>query len=263
MNVDELLTRGVAEVIVESELRAKLASGRKLRFKQGFDPSKPEMHIGHAVGLRKLRQFQDLGHEVVLIVGDWTAQIGDPSGKDESRPRLDAATVADNARSYMDQFFRIVDRERTEVRWQSEWFGTFTLESTFNLVGRFTLAQMLAHETFRKRYDTGSPITMLELDVPDAAGLRLRCDQSRCGVRRHGPEVQYSGGSRTDGGPGDGAAAGAAGAVDSRHRRQPQDGQVAGQYDRHNSTAGGNVRQADVAERQRDAAVLRGADQCA
>ncbi len=185
MNMDELLRRGVSEVIVESELRAKLASGRKLRFKQGFDPSKPDMHIGHAVGLRKLRQFQDLGHEVVLIVGDWTAQIGDPSGKDESRPRLDAATVADNARSYMEQFFRIVDRERTEVRWQSEWFGTFTLEGTFNLVGRFTLAQMLAHETFRKRYDSGRPITMLELDVPDAAGLRLGGDQGRCGVRRH------------------------------------------------------------------------------
>jgi tyrosyl-tRNA synthetase len=166
MNLDEVLTRGVAEIIVEADLRAKLASGRKLRLKQGFDPSKPDMHIGHAVGLRKLRQFQELGHEVVLIVGDWTAQIGDPSGKDESRPRLDAAAVASNARSYMEQFFQIVDRDRTEVRWQSEWYGEFSLEQTFNLAGRFTLAQMLAHETFRKRYEAGNPVTMLELMYP-------------------------------------------------------------------------------------------------
>src|SRR5919199_5168311 len=96
-DIDELLTRGIAEVLVESELRAKLKSGRMLRLKQGFDPSRPHMTIGNAVGLRKLRKFQDLGHEVVLIVGDWTARIGDPSGKDESRPRLDAALVQANA----------------------------------------------------------------------------------------------------------------------------------------------------------------------
>ena len=92
-DIDELLTRGIAEVLVEKELRAKLASGRKLRLKQGFDPSRPHMTIGNAVGLRKLRKFQDLGHEVVLIVGDWTAQIGDPSGRDETRPRLTREVV--------------------------------------------------------------------------------------------------------------------------------------------------------------------------
>src|SRR5919206_3044578 len=104
MDIDQLLTRGVAEVIVEAELREKLKSGRKLRLKQGFDPSKPLMHIGHAVGLRKLRKFQELGHQVVLIVGDWTARIGDPSGKDETRPRLPAEVVQQNARTYMEQF---------------------------------------------------------------------------------------------------------------------------------------------------------------
>lgn len=166
MELGELLTRGVAEVIVEAELREKLQSGRKLRLKQGFDPSKPDMHIGHAVGLRKLRKFQDLGHEVVLIVGDWTARIGDPSGKDETRPQLSAETVKSNAQTYMEQFFRIVDRDRTEVRWQSEWFGTFTLENAFNLAARFTLAQMLSHETFRKRYESGAALTMLELMYP-------------------------------------------------------------------------------------------------
>ncbi|GIV89204.1 MAG: tyrosine--tRNA ligase [Chloroflexus sp.] len=166
MDLSELLSRGVAEVIVESELRARLQSGTPLRLKQGFDPTKPDMHIGHAVGLRKLRAFQELGHQVVLIVGDWTAQIGDPSGRDETRARLSAAEVRANAETYMEQFFRVVDRQRTEVRWQSEWFGQFTLENALDLAGRFTLAQMLSHETFRKRYETGAPLTILELMYP-------------------------------------------------------------------------------------------------
>jgi tyrosyl-tRNA synthetase len=164
--IDDLFTRGVAEVIIESELRERVERGDKLRLKQGFDPSRPDMHIGHAVGLRKLRKFQELGHTVVLIVGDWTAQIGDPSGRDETRPRLTADIVKQNAQTYMEQFFRIVDRSQTEVRWQSEWFGTFTLENALELAGRFTLAQMLAHETFRKRYEEGAALTILELMYP-------------------------------------------------------------------------------------------------
>lgn len=168
--IDELLTRGVAEVLVATELRAKLQSGRKLRLKQGFDPTKPQMHIGHAVGLRKLRTFQELGHQVVLIVGDWTAQIGDPSGRDETRPRLTAEIVQANARTYMEQFFKVVDREQTEVRWQSEWFGEFKLVDALDLAGRFTLAQMLAHETFRKRYEEGARLSILELMYPMLQG---------------------------------------------------------------------------------------------
>jgi len=170
MDIDQLLTRGVAEVIVEAELRAKLKSGRKLRLKQGFDPTKPYMHIGHSVGLRKLRKFQELGHQVVLIVGDWTAQIGDPSGRDETRPRLTAEVVQENARIFMDQFFRVVDRDRTEVRWQSEWFGNFSLANALDLAGRFTLGQMLQHETFRKRYEEGGKLTILELMYPMLQG---------------------------------------------------------------------------------------------
>jgi tyrosyl-tRNA synthetase len=168
--IDELLTRGVAEVIVEAELRAKLKSGRKLRLKQGFDPTKPHMHIGHAVGLRKLRKFQELGHKVVLIVGDWTAQIGDPSGRDETRPRLSAEVVQQNATIFMEQFFKVVDRSQTEVRWQSEWFSTFDLASALDLAGRFTLGQMLSHETFRKRYEEGGKLTILELMYPMLQG---------------------------------------------------------------------------------------------
>ncbi|MFN5935761.1 MAG: tyrosine--tRNA ligase [Roseiflexaceae bacterium] len=166
----ELLTRGVAEIIVESELRAKLNAGKKLRLKQGFDPSRADMHIGHAVGLRKLKNFQDLGHTMVLIVGDWTAQLGDPSGRDATRPRLTAEKVRENAQTYMEQFFRVIDRDKTEIRWQSEWFGKFTLENALDLAGRFTLAHMLSHDTFRKRYEAGAPLTILELMYPMLQG---------------------------------------------------------------------------------------------
>ncbi len=165
-DLDRLLRRGVAEIIVEEELRAKLASGRPLRLKLGFDPSKPDLHVGHAVVLRKIRQFQDLGHQVVLIVGDWTAQIGDPSGRDVSRQMLTPEEVRENAQTYMDQFFLIVDRERTEVRWQTEWFGSFTLADVFRLTSRFTLAQMMQHETFRKRYEEGRALSLMELLYP-------------------------------------------------------------------------------------------------
>jgi tyrosyl-tRNA synthetase len=167
---EELLTRGVAEIIVESELRAKLNAGKKLRLKQGFDPSRPDMHIGHAVGLRKLKKFQELGHTIVLIVGDWTAQIGDPSGRDITRPRLTAEKVRENALTYMEQFFRVIDRDKTEIRWQSEWFGQFKLENALDLAGRFTLAHMLSHDTFRKRYEAGQSLTILELMYPMLQG---------------------------------------------------------------------------------------------
>lgn len=166
LSLDHILKRGVAEIISESSLRTRLNSGKPLRLKQGFDPSKPDLHVGHAVGLRKLRQFQELGHTVVLIVGDWTAQIGDPSGRDEARTMLTAQQVKANADTYMQQFFHIVDRSRTEVRWQSEWFGRFSLESVFHLAKHFTLADMLEHETFDKRFKAGQPLSLIELMYP-------------------------------------------------------------------------------------------------
>ena len=142
--LDKILTRGVTEVIVEEDLRRMLETGKPLRLKEGFDPSRPDIHLGHVVGLRKLRQFQDLGHQVVLIVGDWTAQIGDPSGQSQMRTMLSAEEVRANAETYMKQFFKVVDREKTEVRWQSEWFGNFKLEDIISLTSKFTVAQMLA-----------------------------------------------------------------------------------------------------------------------
>jgi tyrosyl-tRNA synthetase len=161
-----LLKRGVSEIISEEELEKLLNSGKKLRLKEGFDPSSTDIHMGHMVGLRKLRQFQELGHQVVLIVGDWTAQIGDPSGASVTRPMLTAEKVKENAETYMKQFFRIVDKEKTEVRWQSEWFGKFSLADVIKLTSKFTVAQFLAREDFNNRFKAGKPITITELLYP-------------------------------------------------------------------------------------------------
>ncbi|HJX36738.1 MAG TPA: tyrosine--tRNA ligase [Dehalococcoidales bacterium] len=161
-----LLKRGVSEIISEEELTKLLNSGKKLRLKEGFDPSSTDIHMGHMVGLRKLRQFQDLGHQVVLIVGDWTAQIGDPSGASVTRPMLTAEKVKENAETYMKQFFRVVDREKTEVRWQSEWFGNFSLADVIKLTSKFTVAQFLAREDFNNRFKAGKPIAITEFMYP-------------------------------------------------------------------------------------------------
>jgi len=163
---NSLLRRGVAEVIVEPELVELLESGKPLKLKQGFDPSCPDIHLGHTVGLRKLRQFQELGHQVILIVGDWTAQIGDPSGQTITRPMLSPQEVKENAETYMKQFFKVVDKEKTQVRWQSEWFGKFGLEDVIKLAGKFTVAQMLARDDFNKRYTGGRPIAITEFLYP-------------------------------------------------------------------------------------------------
>ena len=135
-----LLKRGVAETIIEDELVKLLESGIMLRLKQGFDPSCPDIHLGHVVGLRKLRHFQERGHKVILIVGDWTAQIGDPSGQSVTRSMLTSEEVMANAQTYMDQFFKVVDKDKTEVRWQSEWFGDFRLDDVIKLTSKFTVA---------------------------------------------------------------------------------------------------------------------------
>ena len=167
-NIDfnRLLKRGVAEVIVEEELVARLKKGDRLRLKEGFDPSSTDIHLGHMVGLRKLRQFQEMGHQVVLIVGDWTAQIGDPTGQSVTRPVLTYEQVRTNAETYMQQFFKIVDKSRTEVRWQSDWFGKFTLADVLKLTSRFTIAQFLARDDFSKRFAANKPITLTEFMYP-------------------------------------------------------------------------------------------------
>jgi tyrosyl-tRNA synthetase len=167
-DLKRLLKRGVSQIIDEDELVKMLQSGKPLRLKQGFDPSFTDIHMGHVVGLRKLRQFQEFGHKVILIVGDWTARIGDPTGRSATRPMLTAEQVRFNASTYMEQFFRIVDREKTEVRWQSTWFdkGKFGLDDIIRLTSKFTVAQFLAREDFARRYSEGLPIAITELLYP-------------------------------------------------------------------------------------------------
>lgn len=178
IQLDTILKRGVAEIIIEDELRQRFKSGDKLRLKEGFDPSSPDIHLGHMVGLRKLRQFQEMGHQVILIVGDWTAQIGDPSGQSVTRPILTAEQVKANALTYMQQFFKIVDRSRTEVRWQSEWYSQFNLEDVLKLTSRFTIAQFLARDDFNKRFSAGKPITLTEFIYPLLQAYDSVCIQS-------------------------------------------------------------------------------------
>ncbi len=164
--IDWLTQRAVAEIIPHDAFVKALKSGKALRLKMGFDPSAPDLTIGHAVGLRKLRQLQEFGHTVVIIVGDWTAQIGDPSGESKTRPMLSAEQVTANAETYLAQFFKIIDREKTEVRRQSEWFGDFGLAEVVRLAARFTVAQMLERADFAERYQRQQPIGVHELLYP-------------------------------------------------------------------------------------------------
>ena len=143
-----------------------LQAGKPLRLKMGFDPSRPDIHLGHVVGLRKLHQLQELGHQVILIVGDWTAQIGAPSGQSAPRPVLTHDEVISNAESYLRQFFKVVDKDRTQVEWQSEWFGKFGLADVLRLTGKFTVAQFLQRDDFAKRFQEQRPIAITELLYP-------------------------------------------------------------------------------------------------
>ena len=199
-----ILKRGVAEVITEPELMKLLNSGRSLTLKQGFDPSAPDIHLGHVVGLRKLRQFQELGHKVTLIVGDWTARIGDPSGQSATRPMLSPEEVERNAQTYMEQFFKVVDKDKTELRWQNEWFSQFNLDDIIRLTRRFTVAQLLAREDFNKRYNSGNPISLTEMLYPLLQGydsVAIKADVEFGGLDQKfncllGRELQQSTGQR-------------------------------------------------------------------
>ena len=164
--LDTIVNRGVSDIISREEFVRLLQSDRPLRLKMGFDPSRPDIHLGHVVGLRKLRQLQDLGHRVILIVGDWTAQIGDPSGQSATRPMLTHEQVMENAQSYLRQFFKVVDQDRTQVVEQSEWFGNFTLADVISLTGRFTVAQFLQRADFAQRFAEQRPIALTEMLYP-------------------------------------------------------------------------------------------------
>ena len=175
--VDEQLAyikKGSAEIVKESELRSKLeksfASGKPLRVKAGFDPTAPDLHLGHTVLLRKLKHFQDLGHTVIFLIGDFTGMIGDPTGRSATRPPLSAEEIMRNAKTYMAQVFKILSQAKTETRFNSEWFDKMKPADWIRLTAKFTVSQMLEREDFHKRFQEEKPIAMHELLYPLAQG---------------------------------------------------------------------------------------------
>jgi tyrosyl-tRNA synthetase len=179
----EALTSCTIEVLPADEFCAKLLrsrrDGRPLRIKYGADPSAPDIHLGHSVPIRKLRQFQDLGHQVVFLIGDYTARIGDPSGKNAARPRLTKDEVNANARTYLDQIFKILDHEKTEVVFNSSWLEQMDVSATIELMGKYTVSQMLEREDFHRRFEKETPIYIHEFIYPLLQGydsIAMRAD---------------------------------------------------------------------------------------
>lgn len=175
----ELLKRGSAQILSEAELLTKLRRGTPLNIKLGVDPTAPDIHLGFTVALTKLRQFQDLGHQAILIIGDFTAMIGDPSGRSKTRPQLTHDQVMDNARSFQQQAFKILDPERTRTVFNGEWFEIMTFQQVMKLNGRVTLQQMLQREDFKGRVERHEPVHLHEIQYPIMQGwdsVKVRAD---------------------------------------------------------------------------------------
>ena len=179
----ELLAKGVVDLIEKNDLKAKLArskkEGKPLTVKVGFDPTAPDIHLGHTVVIRKMKHFQQLGHRVIFLIGDFTGMIGDPTGKKATRPALTKEEVQQNAETYQRQVFKILDPEKTEIRFNSEWLGALGAEGMVRLAAKYTLARVLERDDFRKRFDAKQPIAIHELLYPLAQGydsVALQCD---------------------------------------------------------------------------------------
>ena len=164
------IKRGTDEILTESDLKQKLESGKQLTVKAGFDPTAPDLHLGHTVLINKLRHFQDLGHKVIFLIGDFTGQIGDPSGKNKTRPTLTKEEVAENAKSYKDQVFKILKKDLTEVRFNSEWCKDLGAEGLIDLASRYNVARMLERDDFNKRYTSNQSIAVHEFLYPLVQG---------------------------------------------------------------------------------------------
>jgi tyrosyl-tRNA synthetase len=166
----EVFRRGADEILVESELASKLARGKPLRIKEGFDPTRPDLHLGHTVQFNKLRQLQDLGHHIIFVIGDFTGMIGDPTGRNVTRPALSREEIEANAKTYTDQAFLILDREKTEVAFNSKWLLPLGADGMIKLAARYTVARMLERDDFGNRYRNGQPIAIHEFLYPLAQG---------------------------------------------------------------------------------------------
>ena len=156
----ELIRRGTAEIISEEDLIAKLKENRPLNVKAGFDPTAPDLHLGHTVVLQKMKHFQELGHNVTFLIGDFTGMIGDPTGKSETRKPLTKEQVLANAETYKEQVFKILDPEKTKICFNSSWLEPMTMKETLSLMAKFTVARIIERDDFKKRYKAGEPIGM-------------------------------------------------------------------------------------------------------
>jgi tyrosyl-tRNA synthetase len=165
-DVFEKIKRGTNEIISIEELEKKFSSGRKLRIKLGVDPTAPDLHLGHTVIINKLKTFQDLGHQIIFLIGDFTARIGDPSGRSETRPIMTEEQIQTNIKTYTDQVFKILDKEKTEIAYNSNWLGALGINGLLNLAAKSTVAQMLVRDDFEKRYKEDRPISIVEFLYP-------------------------------------------------------------------------------------------------
>jgi tyrosyl-tRNA synthetase len=164
------LKRGTTEILLESELLTKLRRAKPLRVKAGFDPTAPDLHLGHTVLINKMRRFQDFGHDVIFLIGDFTGLIGDPTGRNATRPPLTPEQIQDNARTYQEQIFKILDRERTRIAYNSEWMTKLGAAGMIQLAARHTVARMLERDEFSKRYKSNQPIAIHEFLYPLVQG---------------------------------------------------------------------------------------------
>ena len=262
MNFEEQiaeLERGADEVLVKAELVKKLRRGTPLIVKAGFDPTAPDLHLGHTVLLNKMRQFQQLGHQVTFLIGDFTGMIGDPSGRNATRPPLTPEEIQANARTYETQVFKILDRERTRIDFNSRWLGKLTSTEMVRLAAHYTVARMLERDDFAKRYKAGQPISVHEFLYPLAQGydsVAMRADVELGGTDQKfnllvGRTLQEAYGQEPQ-------------VVMTLpllegHRRRQQDVQVARQLHRHHRGSRQHVRQADVDLGRAHVALLRAA----
>ena len=164
--MEELLTRGVDQIIGKTELEQALKSGKKLRIKFGVDPTRPDLHIGHAVALRKLREFQDMGHTVIFLIGDYTTKIGDPSGKNKTRPMLTDAEIAEHVKTYLEQVGQVLDTKKAEIRYNSEWLSELSFSDLITLASNISVAQLIERDDFKNRLESGQELALHELLYP-------------------------------------------------------------------------------------------------